>query len=389
MSNNSKSCNSDNSFDIEDLFQIGAMRMELRKEKDMLRGSPSNNSELIKGLELKVESLSQARMEDRKYIQELESELQNCSEEIETLRGELNLRSIEANWLGEHVHSLELKLTETSKFQENENQLREELLKSNSECLILRRELENKEMELHNSTLCIEKLEEVILSMSLESECEIESMKLDLLNSEHIFSEAKEKSIVEKIRLDGLLDEFSSEIRHSQRTITFLEEENVELKNKLETLNSKDKMEKMAQQIDEYKNLVDQLKDELKKEKLKAKDEAEDLTQEMAELRYQTSNMLEEECRRRANIEQASLQRISELEALVQREKEKSRLASNRLMELQKLEKKEVHKCGEVDGVVDFEDDFVKEDRFHQLTIVNLQEQRHLTEKSNYKGSIK
>lgn len=37
----------------------------------------------------------------------------------------------------------------------------------------------------------------------------------------------------------------------------------------------------------------------------------------MAELRYQMTNMLEEECKRRAYIEQASLQRIAELEAQV------------------------------------------------------------------------
>ena len=52
-------------------------------------------------------------------------------------------------------------------------------------------------------------------------------------------------------------------------------------------------------------------------EKLKAKEEAEDLAQEMAELRYQITGLLEEECKRRASIEQAALQRIAELEALV------------------------------------------------------------------------
>lgn len=58
-------------------------------------------------------------------------------------------------------------------------------------------------------------------------------------------------------------------------------------------------------------------KDELKEEKLKAKEEAEDLTQEMAELRYKMTCLLEEECKRRACIEQASLQRIANLEAQV------------------------------------------------------------------------
>lgn len=50
---------------------------------------------------------------------------------------------------------------------------------------------------------------------------------------------------------------------------------------------------------------------------MKAKEEAEDLTQEMAELRYQIMGMLEEERKRHACIEQASLQRIAELEAQV------------------------------------------------------------------------
>lgn len=50
---------------------------------------------------------------------------------------------------------------------------------------------------------------------------------------------------------------------------------------------------------------------------MKAREEAEDLAQEMAELRYQITGLLEEECKRRACIEQASLQRIAELEAQV------------------------------------------------------------------------
>ncbi|CAL2261897.1 unnamed protein product [Prunus armeniaca] len=54
---------------------------------------------------------------------------------------------------------------------------------------------------------------------------------------------------------------------------------------------------------------------ELKEEKLKAKEEAEDLAQEMAELRYRMTGLLEEECKRRACIEQASLHRIAELES--------------------------------------------------------------------------
>lgn len=50
---------------------------------------------------------------------------------------------------------------------------------------------------------------------------------------------------------------------------------------------------------------------------MKAKEEAEDLAQEMAELRYQVTSLLEEESKHRACFEQASLQRIAELEAQV------------------------------------------------------------------------
>lgn len=59
------------------------------------------------------------------------------------------------------------------------------------------------------------------------------------------------------------------------------------------------------------------VQEDLKETKLRAREEAEDLAQEMAELRYQISNLLEEECKRRACIEQASLRRIAELEAQV------------------------------------------------------------------------
>lgn len=50
---------------------------------------------------------------------------------------------------------------------------------------------------------------------------------------------------------------------------------------------------------------------------MKAREEAEDLAQEMAELRYQITGLLEEECKRRAYVEQISLNRIAELEAQV------------------------------------------------------------------------
>lgn len=59
------------------------------------------------------------------------------------------------------------------------------------------------------------------------------------------------------------------------------------------------------------------VQEELKQEKLEAKEEAEDLTQEMAELRYKMTCLVDEERKRRVCVEQASLQRIAELEAQV------------------------------------------------------------------------
>ncbi|RYR72612.1 hypothetical protein Ahy_A02g006834 isoform C [Arachis hypogaea] len=56
----------------------------------------------------------------------------------------------------------------------------------------------------------------------------------------------------------------------------------------------KGKME-MSRQIQEYECLVNKLK-------LKAKKKAEDLTQEMTELRYQQTNLLEEECKHRSPL---------------------------------------------------------------------------------------
>mgnify|MGYP006961253166 CR=1 FL=1 len=55
----------------------------------------------------------------------------------------------------------------------------------------------------------------------------------------------------------------------------------------------------------------------IEKQKLKAKEDAEDLTQEMAELRYQITGMLEEEYKRRSCIAQAAIQQIQQLEVQV------------------------------------------------------------------------
>ncbi|KAG6469133.1 hypothetical protein ZIOFF_073831 [Zingiber officinale] len=103
----------------------------------------------------------------------------------------------------------------------------------------------------------------------------------------------------------------------------------------------KDEIEKMAKQIHESGLLVKQLKEELKEVKLKANEEAEDLTQEMAELRYQFTVMLEEESKRRAFVEEASIRRVEDLELQVQNEQERSATAMRRFQEVNELAKKQ------------------------------------------------
>ncbi|GLT72448.1 hypothetical protein SLA2020_443820 [Shorea laevis] len=390
MSHHTRS-DSENSSDTEELLQIGTRCRELRKEKDMLKDSQSQSFELIRRLELHVNSLSKARTEDKKHIQKLEKELLNCSQEIDYLQDQLNARNTEVNCLEEHVHNLELKLADMEDLQEKVNRLREELKRSDLERLFLMQELESKEVELQESTLCIEKLEELISSMALESQCEIESMKLDIMALEQSCFEAKKiqgETVEEKARMNELIQELEVQFQDAQKIIECLDKENKELKEKLDTsetnarvfyqrieewlankershqesetplstlenkmsiakdmstcgevlgpllsklavvsgpdASSRTKMEKMSRQVQEYELLVKQLKEELREEKLKAKEEAEDLAQEMAELRYQITGLLEEECKRRACIEHASLLRIAELEAQVQKENRKS-----------------------------------------------------------------
>ncbi|XP_058180803.1 uncharacterized protein LOC131299204 [Rhododendron vialii] len=378
----SRSSSTDNSFDVEELLQIETRCRELRKEKDMLRDSQPQSFELIRRLELHVKTLSEARAEDEKRIQELERELNNCSQEIDYLQDQLNARNEENYCLGEHVHSLELKIAETGSLEETVGSLSEELNWSNSERLFFMQELESKEVELQNSASCIEKLEESVSSVALEYQCEIESMKLDMTTLERRFFEVKklqEEDAREKVRMNELIQDLEIQIQNDQEIIGSLEKENKELRFKFETSQrnaevfcrkmeeefkewlerndgpplsnqslSRDleenistcgnilgpllsrlpvagatdadlrgKMDKMSSQIHEYELLVKQLKEEVQEEKSKARDEAEDLAQEMAELRYQLTGLLEEERKRRACIEQISLQRIAQLEAQV------------------------------------------------------------------------
>ena len=141
------------------------------------------------------------------------------------------------NCLEEHVHSLELKLSDMEDLPEKVDRLREELKRSALERLFLLQELESKEVELQNSNLCIGKLEESISSMALESECEIESMRLDITALEQSCLEAKkiqEETVQEKARMNGLIEELEVQFQSAQKIMEHLDKENKELKEKLD-----------------------------------------------------------------------------------------------------------------------------------------------------------
>lgn len=166
------------------------------------------------------------------------------------------------NFLEEHVHSLELKLSDMEDLPENVDRLREELKRSASERLFLLQELESKEVELQNSNLCIDKLEKSISSMALESECEIESMRLDITALEQSCLEAKkiqEETVQEKARMKGLIEELELQFQNAQKIMEHLDKENKELKEKLDKSETNARV--FCQKIEEWlenKDLSDQ-----------------------------------------------------------------------------------------------------------------------------------
>ncbi|KAJ8460616.1 hypothetical protein OPV22_033542 [Ensete ventricosum] len=349
--------------------------------------------------------VSAACSQDRMHIEKLEGELRNCYQEIEYLQDQLNLRNVEANFMAEHVESLELKLAGAERLNDKLRLISEELVQVNSRCVILMEELKYKEDESRKSELQIESLETSIL----DSQCEIESLKLDITSLEQRCIEAErlgQQLAEEKTRVDKQLNILETQLQEMQQMISCLEDEKktlfdrnakqssliveldkrlrqdskvgIHLDNqldwsfvlklreelplsrdmctsaenlgpssaKLTAVTSQDEhmkieIEKMAKQIHESDLLVNQLKEELREVKLKAKEEAEDLTQEMAELRYQFTDMLEEESRRRALVEEASIRRVQDLEAQVQKEQQKSITALGHLQEVNKLAKKQ------------------------------------------------
>lgn len=378
MSRRSRS-GSENTFEVEELLQIRTRCKELRKEKDLLKDSQPQSFELIRSLELHVNALSEAQKEDKKCILQLKRELNNCSQEIDYLQDQLNARNTEVYCLEENVNSLKLEMERMQNLEEETARLREESKVSNLERLSLMKALENKDLELQDTRLSMEKLEESISSVGLDYQCEIESMRLDLLALEQKYLEARksqEEMSEENARMNNLIQDLKTRSQDDKKVIKCLDKVNKNLQEKIKKLemnakefcqkverqmqscpveikqctielkeNSstcgdilgplisklvafgqsnaelKENMDKMSTEIHDHKLLVGQLKEELKEEKLRAKEEAEDLAQEMAELRYQMTGLLEEECKRRACVEQISLQRISELEAELDKER--------------------------------------------------------------------
>ncbi|KAG9160537.1 hypothetical protein Leryth_019481 [Lithospermum erythrorhizon] len=340
-----------------------------------------------------VKTLSESRIEDKRRILELERELKNCIQEIDYLQDQVNTRNTE-------VYNLQLKLADIENMGEEIVALREQVKRSDFEKLVFINELEKKDGELNGSLRCIQKLEESISSIGLEYQCELESLKLDLMALEQNSFEANKTREVtqENARMSELIKNLELQIHEAEKVIECLHTENKyfmeriespvikvfykkvkELMVELETseineevlyrkvkeslhdwqngavwysnelaedrrscsnalvpalpkmvgpgeLNAdlKDQLDRMSSQIHDYELLVSQLKEELKREKIKAKDNTDDLAQEMAELRYHMTELLEEEHKRRACVEQVALQRIAELEAQLGREEARS-----------------------------------------------------------------
>ncbi|KAL5198173.1 hypothetical protein ABZP36_001685 [Zizania latifolia] len=308
-----------------------------------------------------------ACQKDRHYIEKLETELRNCYQEIDYLQDQLNIRNVEANFMGEHIRSLELKLTELEKFPERVRVIDDELMRSDSQCWLLMEEVRCQDEKLKKAALQIEKLE----NGNLDSQCEIESLKLDLTTLEQRLFDADsfgQHVSADKAVVENKLREYELQLQEAHKTIDCLVLENKEIKEllprgatKRSALTSdgqvdktiqkvkghadyeKDSavLEKMSKRSEESDLLIEQLKEELREQKLKAKEDAEDLTQEMAELRYQITGMLEEEYKRRSCIEQAAIQQIQELEAQVSKEQRKLSGALRRLQESHELAHKQ------------------------------------------------
>lgn len=169
------------------------------------------------------------------------------------LKDQLNGRNMEVKYLQELVYSLKLKIKDMEGLQDEVFRLKEELQRSNSEQFFLLKELETKEMELEKSTLSVEKLEESISSMALESECEVECMKFDMMALEQSHFEAKkiqEETLEENTRMSRLIEELQFKFLEAQKSMVSLKEENWKLKNKIDAVNMNTR--NFSQKVEEW-----------------------------------------------------------------------------------------------------------------------------------------
>lgn len=142
----------------------------------------------------------------------------------EYLQDQLNLRNVEANFMAEHVESLELKLAGAERLNDKLRLISEELVQADSRCMILIEELKYKEDELKKSDLQIENLETSLL----DSQCEIESLKLDITSLEQRCIEAErlgQQLAEEKTRVDKRLHILETQLQEMQQMIRCLENE--------------------------------------------------------------------------------------------------------------------------------------------------------------------
>jgi chromosome segregation ATPase len=136
--------------------------------------------------------------------------------------------------MGEHIHSLELKLTELEKFPERMWVMDNELVHSDSQCWLLMEEIRLKEEELQKAAAQIDKLE----SAALDSQCEIESLKLDLTTLDQRLCDAEsfaQHAAEHNSRIDKQLEEPELYLHEARKTIDQLVLENTQLKELLHT----------------------------------------------------------------------------------------------------------------------------------------------------------
>ncbi|KAK6148608.1 hypothetical protein DH2020_019520 [Rehmannia glutinosa] len=312
---------SDCSLDADDLVEIRERFKELTKEKEMLRDSKSQSFDLIRRLEFHVKTLSESREEDKKHIADLERELNNCSQEIDYLQDQLNTRNSDLGCPGEQVCSLHLKLTDMGNPVEERHEAGVNILEQNlfeTEKLLEEKAQENSRLHELIRDLQLQYLDanKVIDSLEKENKDLKEELQRSDMNIEAFVEKVKEQFH------EWLGETDNQSFGKLEKDMSTYGTVLGPLFSKLAIPRAPDadlrsKMAEMSRQIDDYELLVRRLKEELRAERLKAKEEAEDLAQEMAELRYQLTLMLEEECKRRANVEQISLHRIAELEAQV------------------------------------------------------------------------